>query len=265
VSHLGEESLRLLTELVEAYQKPHPATKAREPIFFFRVAGGSHLQHHGLGDAERSISDADLEELAYGGLLDIDYGRGTWKLVPTPAGRQVVAHYAAATDTTLAGSVEAFLEVAETLHDSANPLAWDHGRPLLRALRDYWEEAGLPAEGIRLRPLIHALPEDHFGRTAALLRRLVASGYLDAASDVELQTGIPAVAALGPRSFELLDGWPSTDPSQLYERLLEAINAEAASTDDAGKKRVLQRLGESVREIGVSTAGEILAKVVTGG
>jgi hypothetical protein len=115
-----------------------------------------------------------------------------------------------------------------------------------------------------MRPLIHVLPEDDYPAAAAVLRELQAGAYIVRRSDVELATGIPAIVALAPRAFESLDGWPSESPAELYEQLLAAISAEADATGDPTRKRRLQKFGESLRELGVATASEVLARALLG-
>jgi hypothetical protein len=266
MARLGENALSLLVVLVNAFETPHPARGTREPLDFFRVAGGGKLQHHALpAHFDRAVGETDLEELSYAGLLDIDYRNGNWRLAPTPDGSQVVRDYQVAQDTELRAPADHFLTAAAEQAEDANPLAWARVRELLIGLREHWQASGFPADGIQMRPLVHALPTDHEANTDAGLRALLFDGYIEARSDIEISGGIPALVALTPKAFQALDGWPSENPTQLYGRLIAAIEAQEKETTDPARKRRLKKAGESMRELGVSTASEVLAKVITGG
>jgi hypothetical protein len=69
------------------------------------------------------------------------------------------------------------------------------------------------------------------------------------------------------RGFSVLppiDGWPGGAPEELVENLLAVLRAAAATETDPARKGRLERLIETIREVGVATAGEVLSKVVLG-
>lgn len=264
MAHLDENSLKLLLVIVQAFDQPDDRGR-RQPLFVFRTAQGDVLQHPSL--PQNFDTDVDLtvlEDLRYGGLIDVDEGRGTWKVSPSPFGQQAVHDYRAASDTTLSAPADDFKAAVGELAEAANPLAWNSLRGVLVAVRQYWQAAGFPGEGVRLRPLIDAVPDEHRNAAVIALRALLRGSYLEGSSDVEFLTGVPAIAALTPRAFEALDGWPSDSPAQLYERLLRGIADEADATTDPERKRRLQRVGESLRELGITTASEVLSRVILG-
>jgi hypothetical protein len=63
----------------------------------------------------------------------------------------------------------------------------------------------------------------------------------------------------------VLDGWPGAAPAELVENLLAVLIEQAQGEADVTRKRRLERLIEAVKELGVSTASEVISKVITGG
>jgi hypothetical protein len=262
---LDENALKLRAVIVKAFDEPDDRGR-REPLFLFRAMQADALQHRALPpDFDRDLDVTVIEELRYGGLIDVDEGRGTWKITPTPLGRQAVRDYQAASETTLSAPAGDFLEAVEQSAQADNPLAWPRLEAVLIGLRQHWQAASFPSDGVLLRPLIEAVPDEHRGAVVVALRARLQGGYVEASSDIEFRRGIPAIASLTPRAFEALDGWPSDSPAQPYERLLAGISAEADATTDPERKRRLQKVGESLRELGVNTASEVLSKVILGG
>lgn len=76
---------------------------------------------------------------------------------------------------------------------------------------------------------------------------------------------MPAEVAFGDRAHSVLDGWPGVSPDELVENLLAVVAATAASESDPTRKRRLEGLAETVRELRVATAGDVLARAFTGG
>jgi tellurite resistance protein len=74
-----------------------------------------------------------------------------------------------------------------------------------------------------------------------------------------------AELVLTERALEVLDGWPGAAPEDLVENLLAVLVAEAKDETDPARKRKLETLIDSVREVGVAITSEVLAKVLTGG
>jgi hypothetical protein len=262
---LGEKALTLLAVIVKAFDDSDDRGR-REPLFLFRAMQADVLQHRALPpDFDRDLDVTVIEDLRYGGLIDVDEGRGTWRITPTPLGRQAARDLQAASETTLSAPARDFLEAVGQSAQADNPLAWPRLEAMLISLRQHWQAAGFPGDGVLMRPLIEAVPDEQRNAAVVALRALLHGGYVEASSDIELMPGVPAITSLTSRAFEALDGWPSDSPAQLYERLLAGIAAEAEATTDPERKRRLQKVGESLRELGVNTASEVLSKVILGG
>jgi hypothetical protein len=266
MASLGRDALDLLALIVDAFNEPNPGTSTREPLDFFRSFGGSRLQHHALTEHfDQPVGETDVEELSDAGFLSIEYGHGNWRLTPTAEGRAIVEDFRLAQDTELTASAERFLKAAAEQSEASNPLAWIHVRELLIGLRDHWQAAGFPATGIRLSPLLHALPSEHDDTANAGLRALMADDYLLPQTDIALSSGIPALMSLTPKAFQALDGWPSESPRKLYEHLIAAIEEQQRATTDPERNCRLAKAAESLRELGVSTASGVLTTFITGG
>lgn len=188
----------------------------------------------------------------------------TLVLAPSITGRQVIEDIERASDTQLSADVDELLEAMEFQARSENKLAWPAVRPVLVAFRRYWEASGFPATGIALPPLFAAIPEGTDGRFSATVRSFVTNGYLDGAAAIKVHD-LPAFVTFTDRAFAVLDGWPGASDQELVNNLLAVLAERAANESDAEKKKRFERLGETVRELGVSTAGDVLAKVLMGG
>jgi hypothetical protein len=261
MAHLGDDSVKVLQLIVEAFDEPD-ASGQREPLYHFLEFGGGGLDHHSL-EGTIPAARTDIEELARAGFIDIDYGE-MWAISPLPRGRKAVRDYAIASATELETPADAFLHAAAEQANGPNPLAWPLVRELLAGLRQYWQAVGLPSEGLKLPPLLHALPEEHGATTAAAIRSLISNRFLEARSSVTISDNVPVLVDLTPSAFEALDGWPSENPAQLYEHLIAAFTSQAEQATDPERKRRLRQVVESLREVGVATASEVLAKVITG-
>ncbi len=143
-----------------------------------------------------------------------------------------------------------------------NKLSWPAVRPVLIALRDYWEAGGFSPNGIQLPAVVNVFDE-HEGLFIATVRALVAGDYLRAAGDV-LVLHTPAEVHLTDRARSAIDGWPGAAPEELVESLLSVLLTSAATEPDPAKKRRFERVAETIKELGVSTASEVIAKVLVG-
>jgi hypothetical protein len=76
---------------------------------------------------------------------------------------------------------------------------------------------------------------------------------------------MPAELQLTDRARSILDGWPGAPPEELVENLLAVLAHEAQQEQDPVRKSRLEKVGATVKELGVSTASEVIAKVLTGG
>ncbi len=259
--------LPVLRAFVEAHAQPHPNTGDREPIDYLMHLGGSTLVHHGLNDPPPKVDKALIEELHLSGLVDIDYREHHMRITPTPEGRRLIAAQDRAESRQPAADVRAVVEALTQQAQSDNKLAWPAVRPVLLALRRYWEEAGFPQHGVQLRPLLEDLPDGLVGSFATTIRTLDEGDYLHSTSGIGVVANgfdFPAEIVFTARAHSVLDGWPGAAPDELFNNLL-AVLAEAVSREeDPERRRRLERLAGTVRDVGVATAGEVLAKVLGG-
>ncbi|HEX8123752.1 MAG TPA: hypothetical protein VF549_21050 [Solirubrobacteraceae bacterium] len=254
--------IKLLRALVKAHETPG-SDGTREPIYVFRHSGGQSLQHPALSDVP-AFDETMLEDLHAGGFIDIDYRERSSRITPTQDGRRLIKQLDAVEDTEARADVTAFIEAVELQGRSSNKLAWPAVRPVLLAMRRYWEDAGFDPDGVGLVPLYAAIPDDAEPMFVATVRSLLASGYLDLAADIQFND-LPALVRFTDRAFEVLDGWPGASSQDLVENMLAVLTERAQGATDPDERRRLERWRDTVRELGVSTASEVLAKVLTGG
>lgn len=260
----GPDPLPVLKALVEAHAVPDH-TGTRETIFYLHYMGGAELQHHALPEVGiPGVDDAVLEDLHRAGYLDIEYGKNTWRLTPTPAGRAVVEQHDRIMTAEPAADLQSILDAVANQAQASNKLAWPAVRPVLEALRDYWEAGGYSRHGIQFTAVLKQIPEEQADLFRATVRALTAGSYLEPITDFEVND-IPAEAVLTEKAHAVLDGWPGAAPDDLGENLLAVLLAAAEAESDPARKQRFKRLAETVREVGVSTAGEVLAKVLMGG
>ncbi len=265
--------LNVLRAFVEAHAQPHPNTGGREPIMYLRHLGGSSLEHHALAERPPGVDEALLEDMQAKNFISIDYREHNWNITPTSFGRAVIEENDRIESRDLIAEVEPLVEALSFQAQAENPLAWPAVRPVLAALRTYWQRGGFSQHGIQLLALREALPDEHGALFAATIRALVDGGYLapagvlgglitDASGGV---SEIPGEVALTEKAHTILDGWPGAAPEELVENLLAVLAVAAADESDPARKRRLERLAETIREVGVSITSEVIAKVVTGG
>lgn len=256
-------ALVVLSALVEAHAQPHPNTGGREPIMYLKFMGGAGLKHHALDDPP-AVDDALLEELAYQGYLDIDYRQHNWNLTPTASARELVEQHQRVLSLEPVADVQPLLDAVAAQAETSNKLAWPAVRPVLAALRQHWEAGGFSSQGVALPAIFAALPKEHEGLFTATIRALVGGDYLLRTTDLSAND-MPAEVAFSDRAHAVLDGWPGAAPEELVENLLAILSATAASEKDPGRKRRLEGFAETVRELGVATAGDVLARALAGG
>jgi hypothetical protein len=266
----GPDALPVLRALVDAHAQPDPRTGKREPIWYFRYDQGDSMQHHALPSPQPEVDDALLEELHAAGLLNIEWERQEWKLTPTVEARNLLEQHDRVANAELVASVDGLKNAVATQLDSPNRLQWPAVRPVLAALRRYWEDGGFSEHGIQLGPIHEALPDEQGGLFAATVRALVEGGYLRSTSArattrLEAAGRMPAEVVVTDHAFRVLDGWPGASPEELFENLLAVLVTEAQEETDPARKRKLEKLTETVREVGVSITSEILKRVILGG
>jgi hypothetical protein len=245
----------------------------REPIIFGQHMGGSTVQHHALEERPVGLDEAVLEDMQAHGLISIDYRAHDWHITPTPYGRSVIAEHDRVQDRELVADIQPLLSAVADQASASNPLAWPAVRPVLAALRMYWQGGGFSQHGIQLPALLEALPDHDARLFAATIRELVGGGYLVTVgaltSSVTAESGqtseLPTEVAITEQAHKVLDGWPGAAPEELVENLLAVLAVAAADEPDPTRKRKLERFAETVREVGVSVTSEVIAKVLTGG
>jgi hypothetical protein len=230
---------------------------------YLKHFGGASLEHRALDDPP-TVDDALLEELSYQGYLDIDYREHNWNLTPTPAGRALVEQHQRILDLDPVADMQPVLDAVATQATASNKLAWPAVRPVLAALRQYWEAGGFSAHGVAIPAILAALPEEHEGLFIATVRALEGGEYLVSTTDLSAND-MPAEVAFSDRAHSVLDGWPGAAPEELVENLLAVVSASAVSENDPRRKRRLEGFAETVRELGVATAGDVLARALAGG
>lgn len=260
------EALAALQALVEAHAVPHERTGSREWILYVRYLGGAHLQHHGFDGPPPEVDEALLEEMAGQGVIEIDYRDSAWQIRPTAIGRRMIEQFARVSSTEPAADLARVLESVEMQSGHAEPLSWPAVRPVLHALRKYWEAGGFNAHGVQLPAVFEEIAESRVGLFVATVRALVDGDYLRQTTDLAFHDGLlPVEVDFTDRARAMLDGWPGADPKDLVENLLAVLEAQAAAEPDDKKKRRLKQLADSVRELGVSVTSEILKQVLLGG
>jgi hypothetical protein len=265
--------LDVLSIFVAAHAKPDPRTGHRVPIWYHRSFGGGGLVHHGFDrEPPPEIDEALLEEMSGHGLITIDYREHNWNLTPTPYGRQVVEERDRVQNQTPLADERPLVDAVSAQAAADNPLSWPAVRPVLLALRIYWQKSGFSPHGIALAPLAGALPDEQAPMFAATIRSLLKGEYLESVgslgtvlgTDDGSQIQLPGEVAITEKAHSILDGWPGAAPEELVENLLAVLVASAANETDPARKRRLETLASTIREVGVSITSEVIAKVLTG-
>jgi hypothetical protein len=254
-----------LRTFIDAYENPEYLDGGHEPLYFFRSIGDCQLQHPGLPDGVLEFEEAALEEMGAMGLIDIDDSGNVWRVTPAALGRALLAEsdrFAVAEPPV--ADLAPFLHAVEEQFKSENRLAWPAVRPVLLAMRRYWEDGGFSAHGVATRALVAALPERRMPMFVATMDSLIASDYLTSDSNLVV-SGVVSEVRFAPRAHAVLDGWPGAEPDELVKNLLAVLESAATREQDPDRKRLLRRAMEAVKELGISTASEVLAKVITGG
>ena len=257
------EHVEILRAFVEAHEVPYPNRGGREPILVIHTSQGELLKHHAFGPDVPDIDTALLQELAGRGWITVDDSRSTWQVIPTLAGRALVEQHDRIMNLEPVADVQPLLEVIAAQAQSQAKLSWMAVRPVLLALREYWEAGGFSAHGIQFPAVLNEIPAEHEGMLGATVRQLIDGGYLSATSDFVVN-GVPGEVELTEKTHAVLDGWPGATPNDLGENLLAVLLAAADTEPDPARKQRFKKLAETVREVGVSTAGEVLAKVLMG-
>lgn len=229
-----------------------------------RTSGGDLLKHHALREDAAEVDAALLQELEGRGWITVDDSRSTWQVTPTAKARALVEQHERIMNLEPVADIGPLLGVIAEQAQSKAKLSWTSVRPVLLALRGYWEAGGFSPHGIQLPAVLDELPEAHEGMFGATIRQLLDGGYLRATTDLVVNR-VPGEVELTEKTHTVLDGWPGAAPDDLGENLLAVLLAAAEADPDPDRKQRFKKLAETVREVGVSTAGEVLAKVLMGG
>lgn len=261
---MRERKIELLTTIVDAHEQVHQATGSREPLMFIRFAGGHEITHHAISQGDLDgLDEAMLEEMQAEGLIDLDYREHNTNFRPTALAHSVVEQHKRLGDLQPTADLSQLSQALKGQLAAEKKFAWTAVRPVLEALRSYWEESGFPQHGVNVGAIIQSLPAGEDKIFEATMRALLEGGYVAGTSDLAI-AGIPAEVIFTDRTRAILEGWPGATPTELVENLLAVINAISANEANPEKKRRLEKLAETVKEVGVSTAGEVLAKVLIG-
>jgi hypothetical protein len=151
-------------------------TGERVPVMFFQSLGigGGAFQHHGRPAGPWPQADeAVLDELQGQGMIAMSgWGNDPRSITPTERGRRLIEeHDRAMTDVPVA-DVSGLLAAVDGQATATNKLAWPAVRPVLAALRAYWEAGGFSQHGIAIAALRHALPDEYDGMFRATILAL---------------------------------------------------------------------------------------------
>ena len=226
------------------------------------------------------VDEATLEEIQMKGLVTIDCRERSFNVAPTDLARAVVRECERVESKEPVANVQPFLDATAAQAQATNPLAWRAVRPVLAAIRAYWQQGGFSHHGVALFALADALPDDQPMLFAATIRQLENAGYLDrtgqlgtsVVDDEGRASEFPGEVALTEKAHlvldgwpVVLDGWPGAAPEELVENLLAVMQEAADDEPDPAKKRRLQSFYDTVKEVGINVTSEVIAKVLTGG
>ena len=261
----------MLRAFVQAHAQPHPNTRDREPLMFIQNIGGSSIEHHAIDTSLEGVDEAFLEDMHGKGFISIDYREHSWNITPTEFGRNTVAESERVFSTDAVADVEPFQLALANQADSGNPLGRPPFAPCSRRSVDTGRRGGSPSTASssppspRLSPMIscHSSQRPYGSSSEAVPadRGHACGGHRGRRRP---HNAPPRRIAITEKAHAVLDGWPGPRPEELVENLLAAIAVAAADEPDQARKRGLERLGETIGELGVSVTSEVIAKVADG-
>lgn len=255
--------MTFLAAFVQAYDVP-AGDRGRQPAMFLRTMGGLHFQHHGFGEeGPPPFDESVLALLRNQGLIEIEYHQNSQSISPSARGQEVAAEWERVQAAEAVADTAGVAAAVEALAEAESPTAWVGVRPVLAALRRYWVDGGLPADGIILRPIVSGIPAESQELFVATINMLVESEYLRSMGALTF-ADMPAAVALTDRARTQLDGWPGASPEDLVENLVAVISEQARQEPNSTKRRRLQAIVEAFRELGIQTASEIVSKAIMG-
>lgn len=215
---------------------------------------------HALEDGEPEIKPGLVHGLADYALVDLEPAPnkilGPFRI--TPLGRR--------TAQAVATSASASVYRRERRGDG-QPVdtSWRALEPILVAIHDRFVAAGASRELSGRDAHQGAAPDLTEAQFAASLRVLRDGGYLEYRSEVG--PVVPNGIRPTQRTIERLGRWPTDDPNQLADRLLDALDVAIENASSPEDRTRLQQAREALGEVSKSAAGGMvvaLGKYLTG-
>jgi hypothetical protein len=127
----------------------------------------------------------------------------------------------------------------------------------------YWHASGLQScVGISAIPTVSAVWICSGIRPGSYLAAGALGGSIIA--DDGRTSRFPSEVAFTDKAHAILDGWPGAAPRELVDNLLAVLAQTAAEEQDPARRRRLEALAAAVKDVGVSVASQVMAKVITG-
>jgi hypothetical protein len=256
--------MKAVRAFVRAHEIKGGRNDEREAIIYF--TGHGELLHHAFDEDNPApdVDDAFINELVYADLLDREFNNGTWSLAPTPAARNLVETADRVTDTKPRADLADLVAAVGAQAEAENKLGWVAVRPVLVALRRYWESGGFSQYGIQLPAILKALPAEHRALFGATVRSFLEGEYLRALPTILETEGLPVEVTFTDRARSMVDGWPGASDQDRYENVLAVVESLREQATDEREKGKLATFRDAVRDVGVQTMSEVIAKGITG-
>lgn len=259
-----DDPLDALVSIVAAHNVVDEESGLRERLIYLTGYGAGFRGHLTVNsDDLPHVDTSTLEDMSAAGWIDIEYGNSSFKIAPTPYGRQLVASKERI-DAYDVSETDGIVAAVATQSADVNPLSWNSVRPVLEAMRKQWAQDNFPSMGLPTARVFEQLPAENRGLFAETLRSLESSRYIESANP-ELQThDAPAEVKFTDRSLQALDGWPGATGNQIAENLLSVVAAAAMAESNPDDRSKLEHLGEAARDLGIDLLSEVISKAVWG-
>jgi hypothetical protein len=238
----------LLRALVEAERKIQP-----DAISFIASASigprGVRIVHRGLHGAFRARATSDIHALADSGHIRLRKKAPQMVFDLTPEGRK---------HADLLAAIEADGQLGPAV--SGHPLDWNEQvMPVLAEIGRAYRRAR-PGLGLDSSAYLAESGREDGPALGLVFESLISVGFIipTVPSDV---SHLPRAFRLRERGLQATAGWPSGETAAAA--LLAAISARIDMTDSPEERTKLERLRESLTEIGQGLLGNILANVLT--